>query len=60
MQGSQVTQLYLEKEGFHYPMVVPELDGLGLKLPPPSFSVRDVERYVGKSSVCALHLLSIT
>ncbi|XP_056605354.1 lysine-specific demethylase 7A isoform X1 [Triplophysa dalaica] len=51
MQGSQVTQLYLEKEGFHYPMVVPELDGLGLKLPPPSFSVRDVERYVGASKV---------
>ncbi|XP_051544832.1 lysine-specific demethylase 7A-like [Myxocyprinus asiaticus] len=51
MQGSQVTQRYLESQGFHYPIVVPELDGLGLKLPPPSFSVRDVERYVGSDKV---------
>ncbi|XP_051975000.1 lysine-specific demethylase 7A-like isoform X2 [Xyrauchen texanus] len=51
MQGSQVTQDYLESHGFHYPIVVPELDGLGLKLPPPSFSVRDVERYVGSDKV---------
>ena len=29
--------------------MVPKLDGLGLRLPPPSFSVLDVERYVGKS-----------
>lgn len=52
MHGSQVTQCYLEREGFHYPIVVHDLDGLGLKLPPPSFSVSDVEHYVGKSSVC--------
>ncbi|XP_073723436.1 lysine-specific demethylase 7A [Misgurnus anguillicaudatus] len=51
MHGSQVTQQYLEKEGFHYPIVVPQLDGLGLKLPPPSFSVKDVEHYVGANKV---------
>lgn len=52
MPGSQVTQHYLETEGFHFPIVVPDMEGLGLKLPPLSFSVRDVEQYVGKACVC--------
>lgn len=52
MHGSQVTQRFLEREGFHYPIVVHDLDGLGLKLPSPSFSVSDVEHYVGKTSGC--------
>ncbi|KAM9502428.1 lysine-specific demethylase 7B-like isoform 3-T4 [Salvelinus alpinus] len=51
MQGHQVTQKYLEKQGFHYPITVPKLDGLGLKLPPSSFSVRDVEEYVGGDKI---------
>uniref|UniRef100_A0A8C1FAL1 Uncharacterized protein n=1 Tax=Cyprinus carpio carpio TaxID=630221 RepID=A0A8C1FAL1_CYPCA len=51
MQGSQVTQHYLEREGFHYPIAVHDLDGLGLKLPPPSFSASDVEHYVGANKV---------
>uniref|UniRef100_A0A8C1PQJ8 Lysine-specific demethylase 7A n=1 Tax=Cyprinus carpio TaxID=7962 RepID=A0A8C1PQJ8_CYPCA len=51
MHGSQVTQCYLEREGFHYPIVVHDLDGLGLKLPPPLFSVSDVEHYVGANKV---------
>ncbi|XP_028810197.1 lysine-specific demethylase 7A isoform X2 [Denticeps clupeoides] len=51
MQGSQVTPQYLERQGFSYPIMVPDLDGLGLKLPPPSFSVEDVEQYVGGSKV---------
>ncbi|TRY92405.1 hypothetical protein DNTS_007191, partial [Danionella cerebrum] len=46
MHGSQVTQRFLEREGFNYPIVVHDLEGLGLKLPPPSFSVSDVEHYV--------------
>ncbi|XP_021457925.2 lysine-specific demethylase 7B isoform X2 [Oncorhynchus mykiss] len=51
MQGHQVTQKYLEKQGFRYPITVPKLDGLGLKLPPSSFSVRDVEEYVGGDKI---------
>ncbi|KAM4671790.1 lysine-specific demethylase 7A isoform 4-T4 [Amazona ochrocephala] len=47
MHGSQLTQRYLEKHGFDVPIMVPKLDGLGLRLPPPTFSVLDVERYVG-------------
>ncbi|XP_048011045.1 lysine-specific demethylase 7A isoform X1 [Megalobrama amblycephala] len=51
MHGSQVTQSFLEREGFRYPIVVHDLDGLGLKLPSPSFSVSDVEHYVGANKV---------
>lgn len=51
MHGNQLTQRYLEKHGFDVPIMVPKLDGLGLRLPPPTFSVLDVERYVGM--VCA-------
>ncbi|XP_066525076.1 lysine-specific demethylase 7A isoform X1 [Hoplias malabaricus] len=51
MKGSQVTQHYLEAEGFHYPIAVFDMEGLGLKLPPISFSLRDVEKYVGGEKV---------
>ncbi|KAI1888397.1 hypothetical protein AGOR_G00184720 [Albula goreensis] len=51
MHGSQVTQKYLEKQGFHYPISLSRIDGLGLQLPPPTFSVKDVERYVGSDKV---------
>ncbi|XP_007232779.3 lysine-specific demethylase 7A isoform X2 [Astyanax mexicanus] len=51
MQGSQVTQHFLETEGFHYPITVADMEGLGLKLPPLSFSVTDVEQYVGGNKV---------
>lgn len=52
MHGTQVTQRYLERHGFRYPIAVPQKDGLGLQLPSSDFSVNDVERYVGKRSVC--------
>uniref|UniRef100_A0A673IG77 Lysine-specific demethylase 7B-like n=1 Tax=Sinocyclocheilus rhinocerous TaxID=307959 RepID=A0A673IG77_9TELE len=51
MQGSQVTQRYLERHGFRYPIAVHKMEGLGLCLPPPDFSVKDVERYVGGDKV---------
>ncbi|KAM9313004.1 lysine-specific demethylase 7A [Gastrophryne carolinensis] len=51
MNGSQLTQRYLEKHGFNLPIVVPQLDDLGLRLPPPTFSVMDVERYVGGEKI---------
>lgn len=47
MHGSQLTQRYLEKHGFDVPIMVPKLDGLGLRLPLSTFSVLDVEHYVG-------------
>uniref|UniRef100_A0A8C6T7C3 Lysine (K)-specific demethylase 7Ab n=1 Tax=Neogobius melanostomus TaxID=47308 RepID=A0A8C6T7C3_9GOBI len=51
MRGEQVTQRYLERHGFHYPIAVTEMEGLGLKLPPTTFSVKDVEEYVGGDKV---------
>ncbi|XP_063073185.1 lysine-specific demethylase 7A [Engraulis encrasicolus] len=51
MQGHQVTAKYLEKHGFNYPIMLPDFEGLGLKLPPPSFSVKDVEQCVGGDKV---------
>uniref|UniRef100_A0A8C6L2R1 Lysine demethylase 7A n=1 Tax=Nothobranchius furzeri TaxID=105023 RepID=A0A8C6L2R1_NOTFU len=51
MRGEQVTPRYLERHGFNYPLVITEMEGLGLKLPPPTFSVKDVEQYVGGDKV---------
>nr|XP_020472405.1 lysine-specific demethylase 7A [Monopterus albus] len=51
MKGEQVTTRYLERHGFNYPIVVTDMEGLGLKLPPPTFSVKDVEQYVGGDKV---------
>lgn len=55
MKGEQVTARFLERHGFNYPIAVTEMEGLGLKLPPSTFSVRDVEQYVGKFVVSRLH-----
>jgi len=51
MKGEHVTSRYLERHGFSYPIVVTEMEGLGLKLPAPTFSVKDVEQYVGKDAL---------
>ncbi|XP_028252324.1 lysine-specific demethylase 7A [Parambassis ranga] len=51
MKGEQVTTRYLERHGFNYPIAVTEMEGLGLKLPAPTFSVKDVEQYVGGDKV---------
>ncbi|XP_061523167.1 lysine-specific demethylase 7A [Phycodurus eques] len=51
MHGEQVTTKFLERCGFRRPIAVTEMEGLGLRLPPPSFGVRDVEQYVGGDKV---------
>uniref|UniRef100_A0AAQ4NZX3 Lysine-specific demethylase 7A n=1 Tax=Gasterosteus aculeatus aculeatus TaxID=481459 RepID=A0AAQ4NZX3_GASAC len=51
MKGEHVTTRYLERHGFNYPIKVTEMEGLGLKLPARTFSVRDVEQYVGGDKV---------
>ncbi|XP_029018574.1 lysine-specific demethylase 7A [Betta splendens] len=51
MKGEQVTPRYLERHGFNYPIAITEMEGLGLKLPPSTFSVKDVEQYVGGDKV---------
>ncbi|ERE65578.1 histone lysine demethylase PHF8 isoform X2 [Cricetulus griseus] len=45
--GSQLTVEFLEENSFSVPILVMKKDGLGMTLPSPSFTVRDVEHYVG-------------
>uniref|UniRef100_S4RY34 PHD finger protein 8 n=1 Tax=Petromyzon marinus TaxID=7757 RepID=S4RY34_PETMA len=45
--GSQLTLQYLEQAGFETPILVAKKDGLGMMVPPTSFTVSDVEQYVG-------------
>lgn len=46
--GPQLTVEFLEERSFSVPVLVLRRDGLGMNLPPPSFSVTDVEHYIGK------------
>ena len=39
---------YFEQNGFTHPILVEHKEGLGLKVPPPTFTIADVERCVGK------------
>nr|XP_056706213.1 histone lysine demethylase PHF8 [Euleptes europaea] len=45
--GAQLTVEFLEENSFSVPILVLKKDGLGMTLPPSSFSVRDVEHHVG-------------
>ncbi|XP_031224970.1 histone lysine demethylase PHF8 isoform X2 [Mastomys coucha] len=45
--GSQLTVEFLEENSFSVPILVLKKEGLGMTLPSPSFTVRDVEHYVG-------------
>ncbi|XP_075774582.1 LOW QUALITY PROTEIN: histone lysine demethylase PHF8 [Pelodiscus sinensis] len=45
--GAQLTVEYLEENSFSVPILVLKKEGLGMTLPPPSFTVRDIEHYVG-------------
>ena len=46
--GAQLTVEFLEENSFSVPILVLKKDGLGMTLPPPSFTVHDVEHYVGE------------
>lgn len=45
--GTQLTVEFLEEHSFSVPVMVLRRDGLGMTLPPSSFSVSDVEHYIG-------------
>ncbi|CAG7785988.1 unnamed protein product [Allacma fusca] len=47
LRGNNLTLPHLTHKGFNRPIVVESSEGLGLKVPPETFTVRDVERYVG-------------
>ena len=45
VKGSQLTVEYMTKYGFTRPLLVEKKDGLGMTVPPKSFTVADVEFY---------------
>uniref|UniRef100_A0A3Q2ZW74 PHD finger protein 8 n=1 Tax=Kryptolebias marmoratus TaxID=37003 RepID=A0A3Q2ZW74_KRYMA len=45
--GAQLTVEFLEEHSFSVPVMVLRRDGLGMTLPPSSFSVSDIEHYIG-------------
>ncbi|XP_055504144.1 lysine-specific demethylase phf2 isoform X2 [Leucoraja erinacea] len=51
LTGTQLSFGYLEENGFTGPILVAKKDGLGLSLPPLTFSVSDLENYVGPDRV---------
>lgn len=48
-RGYEVNVELLEETGFSVPILVDCKDGLDLRVPPPNFTVQDVENYVGAS-----------
>jgi hypothetical protein len=53
--GYGLTLELLQDHAFNTPILVNKKDGLNLKVPPPNFSIQDVENKVGKSG-CLLML----
>lgn len=48
VRGQQLTIQYLQTNGFETPIIIDGKEGLDMTLPPPNFSVYDVESYIGK------------
>ena len=47
-RGYEVTVELFEETGFKVPILVDCKDGLDLTVPPPNFTIQDVENHVGK------------
>ncbi|KAI4489620.1 hypothetical protein M0802_010930 [Mischocyttarus mexicanus] len=47
VRGQQLTLQYLQNNGFETPIIIDGKDGLDMNVPPPNFSVYDVESYIG-------------
>ncbi|XP_043283043.1 histone lysine demethylase PHF8-like isoform X2 [Venturia canescens] len=47
VRGQQLTLEYLQNNGFETPIIIDGKDGLDMVVPPPNFSVYDVESYIG-------------
>lgn len=47
MRGQQFTELMLQQQGFNNPIVIDNKEGLGITVPPDSFSLYDVEAFIG-------------
>lgn len=59
VKGQQLTLQYLQTNGFETPIIIDGKDGLDMTVPPQSFSVYDVETYVGKIAGIKVFKLNI-
>lgn len=48
VKGDDLTPKFLEENGFDVPILVEKKDGLDIIVPPPNFSIQDIENMVGK------------
>lgn len=51
VRGQQLTLQHLQINGFESPIIIDGKDGLDMTVPPPNFSVYDVESYIGINSL---------
>lgn len=56
LRGQQLTLPYLNGSGFTRPIFVEHKDGLDLNVPQDTFTVQDVENYVGNIHILKLFL----
>ncbi|CAD1477112.1 unnamed protein product, partial [Heterotrigona itama] len=47
VRGQQLTLQHLQANGFENPIIIDGKDGLDMTVPPPNFSVYDIESYIG-------------
>ncbi|XP_060577068.1 lysine-specific demethylase 7B-like isoform X2 [Ruditapes philippinarum] len=47
LPGHAIGKIYFDKHGFDVPLLFESTDGLGMTLPPATFTIQDVEDYVG-------------
>ncbi|KAK2504416.1 hypothetical protein MC885_008949 [Smutsia gigantea] len=50
MEGKDFNYEYVQREALRVPLIFQEKDGLGIKMPDPDFTVRDVKLLVGPVS----------
>ncbi len=50
MRGYEVCIEFLDENGFDVPILVDRKDGLDLTVPPPTFTIQDVENHVGEKT----------
>lgn len=47
INGHQLTELSLATQGFDTPIIIDNIEGLGIVMPPENFSLNDVQSYIG-------------
>lgn len=58
LKGSQLTEQYILDHGFDLPIVIDNVDGLDMTIPPDSFTLYDIETLVGGDAL--LDVIDVT